>query len=84
MSVVGRLPWRKLPFYWGGQTIGAFLASSLAYGSTMVSFFSCPFNLHLLIISDGNFFFADMIHVNKKDNNNNNNNNDKYSDTNEQ
>ena len=32
MSVVGRLPWRKLPFYWGGQTIGAFLASSLAYG----------------------------------------------------
>ena len=32
MTLLGRLPWRQLPFYWVGQTIGAFLASSVAYG----------------------------------------------------
>ncbi|XP_057296602.1 aquaporin-7-like [Hydractinia symbiolongicarpus] len=32
MAVSGRLPWRKVPFYWAGQTLGALIASAICYG----------------------------------------------------
>lgn len=32
MAVTGRLPKRKLPVYWAGQTLGAFLASAIVFG----------------------------------------------------
>lgn len=43
MVVAGRLEACKLPLYWAGQTLGAFLASALCFGVYNGEFFSHDF-----------------------------------------